>query len=370
MVRTSLLLLISLQLGLSQSATFYRLDIRGRQGLAGVPGELRFWGLTSGNIIIRASNVITSYSINLPNAAAPVGGAYFFCDQFGSCSWQNPTAGGGGVTTVTASLPIVSSGGATPNISCPTCLRTDLTSANIPIGSIDIGSTGTWWNAMYAGTFQVTTGPSCVNSAFMSATSLFGGQIFVKNGSCVVSAEMNNNGVNISGTGSFRASGNVVIDASRNATVNNLTILGTCTGCPGGGGGGGVNSVGAIFPVISSGGTNPVISCPNCVRTDTTMTPNFGVDLGTAANWWNNMYSGSFIVSVGPTCTAAAMVTATALFGGDITVRTGGGGCTVSARMNNNGVYVPQQAAISGQRYACIDTTGRIVSSVSACSGT
>lgn len=42
---------------------------------------------------------------------------------------------------------------------------------------------------------------------------------------------------NIYMKGNLVSNGNVVLDPSRNATVNNLTILGTCSGCPGTGGG-------------------------------------------------------------------------------------------------------------------------------------
>ncbi len=40
--------------------------------------------------------------------------------------------------------------------------------------------------------------------------------------------------INSNGSPAYRAGGVTVIDASRNATVNNLTILGTCSGCSGG----------------------------------------------------------------------------------------------------------------------------------------
>ena len=51
--------------------------------------------------------------------------------------------GGGGVTAVTATSPIVSSGGFTPNISCPTCLTTAPTAAGALIGGDFEGSAAT-----------------------------------------------------------------------------------------------------------------------------------------------------------------------------------------------------------------------------------
>ncbi len=365
MARGSLLLLTAL-CSVHAQQVFNSIELRPTP--SGVAGVIRMYDTAGFAVQLRApiGGASLPYTIKWPVDPPPVGGGYLYTPDSGAAlEWQTPAGGGGGTYTFT--LPLQESLGV---VTCSRCMRNDDTAANIPSGSINLGSSGTWFNAMYSGTFQVPVS-GCANSALVTATALFGGDISVKNSSCVVTGGMTSNGVYIQNTGSFRVggpTGSVVIDNSRNATVNNLTILGTCTGCPGGGGGGGVSAVYATIPIVSSGGTTPMISCPTCMTSTATTLPSGGVNLGSAAQWFNAMYAGTFAVSVGGTCTDAAYMTATALFGGDIYAKNSS--CAVTARMNTNGLYVPQQAAITGQRYACIDTTGRIVSSASACSGT
>jgi len=54
-------------------------------------------------------------------------------------------------------------------------------------------------------------------------------------GTAAVTEELTVNGsIDVIGSGAIEVAGTTVIDASRNATVANLTITGSCTGCPGG----------------------------------------------------------------------------------------------------------------------------------------
>jgi hypothetical protein len=361
-VRFSLLLFMLASSGLAQIA-FHDVDIVRR---GSVVGRIRFTGTAGFGIEVAApaAGASSPYRLKWPIDPPPSSGGYLYSpDAAAQLEWRTPSGGGGG--SYTFAPPLAESLG---NVTCPGCMRNNDSGANLPVGNINIGSTGNWFNAMYSGTFQVPV-PGCADSAYVSATALFGGWVFVKNSACAVTAELNNNGVNIGPAAAYRVNGTQIIDSGRNAVFNNVTIQGVCTGCPGGGGGGGtVTNVFATTPIQSTGGVTPTISCPTCLRTDLTMIPNFNVDLGSASNWWRNVFSGTFQVSVGPTCTASARMSATALFGGEVYVRDSG--CTPTVFLNNQGLVLPQQASLSGTRFLCINTVGRVTSSPTPCSGT
>lgn len=94
---------------LSTVSTLVKRDASGQTSLDG----LNLDGSTSGAISLQAANTTTSYTVKMPAAQ---GGAstYLQNDGSGNLSWATVSAG---VTSVTATAPLASSGGATPNIS-------------------------------------------------------------------------------------------------------------------------------------------------------------------------------------------------------------------------------------------------------------
>jgi len=86
----------------------------GANGVAG--GEVRWYGSTSGYMRFVVPATVTSTTYTWP--AAPINGYFLQTDSSGTLSWAPASGGGGGgVATVTASLPVVSSGGTNPIIS-------------------------------------------------------------------------------------------------------------------------------------------------------------------------------------------------------------------------------------------------------------
>jgi len=76
---------------------------------------LRMYGSTSGYVGFTVPVAAGSTTYTFP--AAPINGNFLQTDSSGNLSWAPASGGGGGVATVTASLPVVSSGGTNPIIS-------------------------------------------------------------------------------------------------------------------------------------------------------------------------------------------------------------------------------------------------------------
>ena len=76
---------------------------------------LRMYGSTSGYVGFTVPVAAGSTTYTFP--AAPINGYFLQTDSSGTLSWAPASGGGGGVSTVTASLPVVSSGGTNPIIS-------------------------------------------------------------------------------------------------------------------------------------------------------------------------------------------------------------------------------------------------------------
>lgn len=90
---------------------------------------------------------------------------------------------------------------------------------------------------------------------------------------------------------SFKMNGTTVVDSSRNAFVQNLTVSGTCSGC--GGGGGAVSSVTGSGLIAASPTTGAVVvSCPTCVG-------NNGINTFTGTNTFTSTVTGTTFTSTG-----------------------------------------------------------------------
>lgn len=247
----------------------------------------------------------------------------------------------GGVQSIGVQPPIQTTGGQNPTLSCPTCMRTDTTS--IPGFGVNLGSTSNWFNAIYSGNFTVSTGPTCVNSVQITATNLFGGSLQVKDGACATAGEINNNGMNVTGVGSYRVSGITVIEPDRDlSNIKDISFTGTVlsgsvpwariTGAPTF-----LTSYNGIPPIQTSlFGSTLQISCTTCVRTDVAVNAG-GVDLGTSSAWWNTVWAGSHTVRTSA-CVDSANLTGTAAFGGRVTVKNSS--CGLSVDIDQNGVNV------------------------------
>lgn len=100
-----------------------------------------------------------------------------------------------------------------------------------------IANTSGWTRGMYWGyqsedlaftRFKDDETSAPINDLYISAGGLVG------IGTAAVTEELTVNGsIDVIGSGAIEIAGTTVIDASRNATVANLTITGTCTGCSG-----------------------------------------------------------------------------------------------------------------------------------------
>jgi hypothetical protein len=159
------------------------------------------------------------------------------------------------VVNVTASSPVVSSGGTTPNISCPTCGTGAGTVTNIgttsPITGGPITTTGTIACATcLTGTpanhlVALGVGTQAINTVATTGTS---GQVLTSNG----------------------AAADPTFQPGASGTVTNIATTSPITGGP-------ISSTGTIAcatcvtnvtgtsPVVSSGGTTPAVSCTTCV---------------------------------------------------------------------------------------------------------
>lgn len=107
-----------------------------------------------------------------------------------------------------------------------------------------------------------TSSSPTFNNITASGSLLANGSIAIQN--AAVSFEVLNTGyvkgglfdsVNPGSTYGYRVDGTTVIDSARNATFNNVTIGGVCTGCGGGGGGGVTSATGTANQVLVNGGT-------------------------------------------------------------------------------------------------------------------
>jgi hypothetical protein len=105
-----------------------------------------------------------------PNDLTTAAYAHVFYD-IGAGVWQllNPQTAQGTVTAVTATVPLASSGGTTPNLSCPTCTTT--VTATLPLVSS-------------GGTTPTISCPNCVTTPSLAGTTAsIGGSLLVA-GSC------------------------------------------------------------------------------------------------------------------------------------------------------------------------------------------
>ena len=158
----------------------------------------------------------------------------------------SPIIGPGAVTGVTATLPIISSGGTTPNISLQT-----------PLPIID-GGTGTATPSLIAGT-NVTIIGAWPNQVIIAAggsgvTSVTASSPLASSGGPTPNISIASplpvaNGGNGTATPSLIAGTNVTITGAWPAQTINATV-----------GGGGVASVTGTGNILSSGGTNPNIT--------------------------------------------------------------------------------------------------------------
>jgi hypothetical protein len=291
-----------------------------------------------------AATMVASFRLKLPieNAAGVLTN-----DGAGNTFW----AAAAGVVSVTGLGPIAVSSGANPQVSCPTCLRSDAN--NTPLGGFSLGATTNQWLEMWAGRHAVWGGLCRV--AEMSGTSAFGGSVMTFNSSCGQVAAMDGNGFNITAPGSYRANGSTAIDASRNGYFNAVQINGPVsgsgtipysmiTGAPGG------SSYTGQYPIQIAGS---LVACPTCLRSDANAVPTGGFNLGQATNQWLEAWAGRHAVW-GGACRVAEM-SGTSAFGGLIT--TFNSSCAQVAKMDNNGFDITFPGTYRANGSTVIDTS-------------
>jgi hypothetical protein len=111
----------------------YEVDVNGALVVNDATGKAGNFSLGAGTaptaaaastVQINAPTAVTAYAVNLPGAQPTAGNTYLSCTAANPavCTWTSAAAGG--VTSVTGTAPIASSGGTTPAISCPTCTVT------------------------------------------------------------------------------------------------------------------------------------------------------------------------------------------------------------------------------------------------------
>jgi hypothetical protein len=238
------------------------------------------------------------------------------------------------VVNVTASSPVVSSGGTTPNISCPTCGTGTGTVTNIgttsPITGGPITTTGTIACATcLTGTpanhlVTLGVGTQAINTVATTGTS---GQVLTSNGVAAdptfqagatgtvtnIATTSPITGGPISSTGTIAcatcvtnvtASGPIT---SSGGTTPNIACA-TCTT-------GGVTTVTGTAPIVSSGGTTPAISCPTCL-------------VGTPSNHGTVISSATQTVSITSPGTAGFVLTSNGASADPTYQAAGGGGLT------------------------------------------
>jgi hypothetical protein len=192
------------------------------------------------------------------------------------------------------------------------------------LGAYRVGGTIIVDNARNA-TFTSVVANGAFNSTVTGATTAYtanGGQ-FIVNGQGDISGAGSINMAGLTGLGSYRVNGTIVIDNARNATFNNVTIGGTCIGCSGG-----VSSIfGTGNEIIASASTGSVtLSTPQPIGTSS------NVNFGSLAIGGNTIItsSGAILAPSGQNIeTGATFAVVGGFFGID---RTGGitiGGCTL-----------------------------------------
>lgn len=157
---------------------------------------------------ISAANTVTVKVCN--SIAGTIGGSIY------DVTVQQPGSGGTGVSAVTATAPVTSSGGTTPNIACPTC------ATGTPVASVaatsPIQSSG--------GTTPTISCPTCATGTPVTS---------------------------VGATSPIVSSG---------GTTPSISCPTCATGTP-------VTNVTAGAPIVSSGGVTPNLTCPTCETTST-----------------------------------------------------------------------------------------------------
>jgi hypothetical protein len=160
------------------------------------------------------------------------------CGQGGPYAITGGGGGGGGVTSVTASGPLSSSGGTTPNIT----ITSAPTFANVTVSALTSGQ------CVSAGTAGILQGFTCNVG---TVTGVTGTSPIVSSGGATPAISCPT--CTVGGVTTVTASSPIV--SSGGATPNI-----TCPTC----GAGTVTSVTGTSPIVSSGGATPAVSCPTC----------------------------------------------------------------------------------------------------------
>ena len=135
-------------------------------GVAGTTkGTLSLTGNTSGTVTVQPAAAAGTWSLTLPTTAGTAN-QFLQTDGTGVTSWATPAGGGGGgtVTAVTASAPLASSGGATPNI---TWTGATINGTSAVVGDLLYGSAST----AYSNLADVATGNALISGGVATAPS-------------------------------------------------------------------------------------------------------------------------------------------------------------------------------------------------------
>lgn len=305
-------------------------------GTLSVTAGLTFNGSSSGSVTIDAAASGSAYDLTLPSAQGTSGQVLTQSATPGILSWTTPDTGT--VTSVTASSPVASSGGSTPNITIQSAsgsqegalLAADWTTFNNKVGSVTASSplsssggttpnltiqaaSGSQEGALLAAdwtTFnnKVAQGGNSYGTTMSIGTNDGNSLDFRTNNSNRVSIDTSGN-LSVLGSGTIATTGGLVLEGSSSGSVSLAapaavtTYALTMPSAQGSSGQvltqsgtpgilawdtpttGTVTSVTGTSPIASSGGSTPAISIQNATTSQT------GALTSTDWNTFNNKVS-------------------------------------------------------------------------------
>lgn len=305
-------------------------------GTLSVTAGLEFKGSSSGSVTIDAAASGSAYDLTLPSAQGTSGQVLTQSATPGILSWTTPDTGT--VTSVTASSPVASSGGSTPNITIQSAsgsqegalLAADWTTFNNKVGSVTASSplsssggatpnltiqaaSGSQEGALLAAdwtTFnnKVAQGGNSYGTTMSIGTNDGNSLDFRTNNSNRVSIDTSGN-LSVLGSGTIATTGGLVLEGSSSGSISLAapaavtTYALTMPSAQGSSGQvltqsgtpgilawdtpttGTVTSVTGTSPIASSGGSTPAISIQNATTSQT------GALTSTDWNTFNNKVS-------------------------------------------------------------------------------
>ena len=180
-------------------------------------------------------------------------------------------------------------------------------------------------------------------------------------------------------SGTFAMNGTTVLDGSRNATVANLTIGGTCTGCPGGAvtDGGAttyVSATGDNFAVGTSSTSHKFEVSGGTSQFGGTIQPSFAgaYNIGSSSLYWNEVWGSSFYGVGSIQIMTSGIVRAQMTGGTTSSVKVIDGSNVTQAEMRSNGSFYAQgsqgiSASFNPNSCSSITVTGGIITAKSGC---